>query len=207
MYMNKKFKGFTIVETIVAIAIFILGTMASVLVYSRIIQNKSYTLEMGKSAFVVSRSVGDLVKHLRRARQSDNGSYPIVSAAANDLVFYSDYNKDGITEKLHIYLSGNKVYMAIRIPSSTFPVTYAAGYETPVQIADSIVNTGSDAMFTYFDRNYPASTELSYPIDVSNVRLVKIFLKININPNRSPDNIQQETFVELRNLNDYDRIH
>jgi hypothetical protein len=32
---------------------------------------------------------------------------------------------------------------------------------------------------------------------------VKIFLKINIDPNRAPDNIQQETFVNFRNLNDY----
>ena len=65
-------------------------------------------------------------------------------------------------------------------------------------------------MFSYYNKDYPADTEnnpVSTPADVSEIRLIKIFLKINIDPNRAPDNIQQETFVELRNLNDYDRIH
>lgn len=203
-------KGFTLVETIVAIALFVLGTQATVLVFSKTMQNKAYTLEMGKASFVVSRSIGDLTQYLRRARQSDSGSYPIVSADKNDLVVYSDYNKDNITERLHIYLSNHKVYMGIRNPSSTFPKTYAAGDESTVLLADRIVNTATDSLFSYYNKDYPedlVNNPVATPADVSEIRLVKIFLKINIDPNRAPDNIQQETFVELRNLNDYDRIH
>ena len=65
-------------------------------------------------------------------------------------------------------------------------------------------------MFYYYNKSYPGDTAgnpVPVPADVSQIRLVKIFLRININPNRAPDNIQQESFVELRNLNDYDRIH
>lgn len=205
--MIYKHKAFSMVETIVAIAIFILGTFATTMVFSKIMQNKAYTLEMGKSAFVVSRSIGDVTQYLRRARQSDAGSYPLVSAANNDLVFYSDYDKDGTTEKVHVYFSASKVYLGISKPNNTFPVTYPAGDTTVKVIADHIVNTASDYMFTYYDKNYPADAALAVPIDVSQVRLVRIFLKINIDPNKAPDNIQQETFVEIRNLNDYDTIH
>lgn len=200
-------KGFTLVETLVAIALFVLGTQATVMVFSQTMKNKAYNLEMGKSAFVVSRSIGDLTQYLRRARQSDAGSYPIVSADKNNLVVYSDYNKDGKTERLHIYLSNYKVYMGISNPSTTFPVTYPLGDETTTMLADRIVNTSTDAMFSYYDKDYPASSAVATPADVSEIRLVKIFLKINIDPNRAPDNIEQETFVEMRNLNDYDRIH
>lgn len=212
--MEKKYKkiahGFTLVETLMALTIFLLGMAATILVFSKTIKNKAYALEMGKSSFVVSRSVGDLIGHLRRARQSDAGAYPIVSANDNDLVVYSDYDKDGITERLHIYLSGSRVYMGVRKPSTTLPKTYASGDATTVQLADHIVNTSDDPMFSFYNRNYPEDTvnnPVSTPADVSQIRLIKIFLKINIDPNNAPDNIQQQSFVELRNLNDYDRIH
>lgn len=202
--------GLTLVETLVALTIFTIGMTATVLIFSRTIQNKAYSLEMGKSSFVVSRSVGDLTQYLRRARQSDNGSYPIVSADKNDLVLYSDYNKDNVTERIHVYLLNGRVYLGIRNPSTTFPKTYANGDETTVELAKQIVNTSSDPMFSYYNKDYPQdiiNNPVATPADISEIRLIKIFLKININPNRAPDNIQQETFVELRNLNDYDRIH
>ncbi|HBI34276.1 MAG TPA: hypothetical protein DEA43_02040 [Candidatus Moranbacteria bacterium] len=202
--------GFTLVETLIAIALFLLGTQATVLVFAKTMKSKAYTLEMGRSSFVVSRSMGDLTQYLRRARQSDAGSYPIISADDNDLVVYSDYDKDGDTERLHIYLTDNKVYMGVRNPSDSFPVTYASGDAETFQLADHIINSTDDAMFSYYDSAYTGESDdppVDTPADVSEIRLVKIFLKINIDPNRAPDNIQQETFVELRNLNDYDRIH
>jgi prepilin-type N-terminal cleavage/methylation domain-containing protein len=199
-------KGFTLIETLVAITILSLGTAAAVLLFTKMMQSKAYSLEMGRSSFIVSRSIGDLTQTLRRARQSDAGAHPIVSANKNDLVVYSDYDKDGVTERLHIYLSNGKVYMGIRRPSGTFPKTYAAGDEITNQIADHIVNTVNDPMFSYYNSDYPEdiiNNPVATPANVSEIRLVKIFLKINIDPNRAPDNIQQETFVNFRNLNDY----
>ena len=211
--INKKYtlrKAFTLVETIVAITLFVLGITATSILFAKSYQSNAYSLEMGKTSFIVSRSVSSLVDYLRRVRQSDSGSFPIVSADKNSLVVFSDYNKDGITEKIHIYLSNGKIFMGITSPTGTFPRTYASGDAQTVQIADHIVNTDSDSMFSYYNKNYPGDTinnPVAVPADVSQIRLVKIFLRININPTRAPDNIQQESFVELRNLNDYDRIH
>ena len=217
---NKKFfkKGFTLVETIVAIALFTVGTQATVLLFAKIMRSKAYSMEMGKSAFVVSRSMGDLTQYLRRTRQSDVGLYPIVTADDNDLVFYSDYDKNGKTERLHIYFAdgadadanADTIYMGVREPSGTFPVTYASGDGETITLAEHIVNTPSDPVFSYYNKDYPGDLDhnpVATPAVVSEIRLVKIFLKINIDPNNAPDNIQQETFVELRNLNDYDRIY
>ena len=211
--INKNYtlrKAFTLVETLVAISLFILGVTAVSILFAKSWQSNAYSLEMGKTSFIVSRSVSSLVDYLRRARQSDSGSFPIVSADKNDLVVFSDYDKDGITERIHIYLSNGKIFMGITSPTVTLPRTYPAGDAQTVQIADHIVNTSSDSMFFYYNKNYPGDTAnnpVPVPADVSQIRLIKIFLRININPNRAPDNIQQESFVELRNLNDYDRIH
>lgn len=202
-------KGLTLVETMVAITLLLLGTQAAIMIFAKTMQSKAYTMEMGKASFIVSRSVGDVTKYLRKARQSDAGAHPIVSADDNDIIFYSDYDKDGDTERLHIYLTGGSVFMGVRNPSEGFPVTYESGDEETIELAQHIVNTVNDPMFSYYNKDYPEDTvnnPVTTPADVSEIRLVKIFLKINIDPNNAPENIQQETFVEIRNLNDYDRM-
>lgn len=205
-------KAFTLVETLVAIALFVLGITATSVLFSRSWQSNAYSLEMGKTVLIVSRSVNNLTNYLRRVRQSDGGNFPIVSANKDELVVFSDYDKDGTTERLRIYLSNNTILMGVTSPTATLPRTYPNSEDgPPIQIADHIVNTADDSMFSYYNKDYPGDTEnnpVSVPVvDVSQIRLIKIFLRININPNRAPDNVQQETFVELRNLNDYDRVH
>ena len=209
MENNKTYfkRGLTLIETIVAITLFLLGIQASVLVFNKTVQNKRYSMEMGRASFTVSRSIGDLTKYIRKARQSDTGAYPIASIGENDFVFYSDYDNDGATERLHIYFldDDDTVYMGVRNPSAGLPPIYEPGDEETIVLAEHIVNTASDPVFTYYNMNYPADSNSE--TDRSRVRLVKIFLKINIDPNNAPENIHQQTFVELRNLNDYDRIH
>ena len=136
---NQHWRGFTLIETLVAIAIFLIGIQATVLLFSKTIKSKAYSMEMGRSSFIIARSMGDLTQYLRRARQSDAGSYPIVSADDNDLVIYSDYNKDNITERLHIYFSNGNIYMGVRTPGSSFPVTYAQGDESVKILASNII--------------------------------------------------------------------
>ena len=202
-------KGLTLIETIVAITLFLLGIQATILVFSKTMQSKSYSIEMGRAAFIVSRSVGDLTKYLRKACQSDAGAYPIISAGDDYINFYSDYDKDGDVERLQVYLSNGIIFMGIRNPSTTFPVTYQVGDGETIELGRNIVNTASEPVFSYYNRDYPADTvnnPVATPANVSEVRLIKIFLKINIDPNKAPDNINQETLVEIRNLNDYNRI-
>jgi prepilin-type N-terminal cleavage/methylation domain-containing protein len=203
-------RGLTLIETLMAIAIFAVGIEGFSLLFMRAWKNNSYTLEMGQSSMAVSRGVNTLVGYLRSARQSDNGSYPIISANDNDLVIYSDYNRDGITERLHIYKSNQNILMGVTNPTTSMPKTYPTADQEVKTIAVRIVNTNSEPIFYYYDKDYAGGTTqlpLETPAAVADIRLLKIHLKINIDPNRAPDNIEMQTYVELRNLNDYDRIH
>lgn len=194
-------KGTTLVEMLVAIALLLLGTQATVMVFSKIMQSKAYSMEMGRASFTVSRSIADLTKIIRKARQSDSGAHPMVSADDNDFIFYSDYDNDDQTERIHVYFLNGAIYMQTENPSSTFPITYSQGYDETITIAENIVNTPGDPIFSYYGEDYPSNLNpLSTPANVSEISLIKIFLKINIDPNNAPDNIQQETFVEIRNL-------
>ncbi|MFA5777040.1 MAG: prepilin-type N-terminal cleavage/methylation domain-containing protein [Parcubacteria group bacterium] len=202
-------KGLTLVEMLVAIAIFGIGMEGFTLLFSRVWRTNSYALEMGQSSMAVSQGLSRTMNYIRGARQADNGSYPIKSADDNDLVIYSDYDKDGITERVHLYKSNQNILMGIRDPTGTIPKTYPAGDQTTAIIANSIVNDEDTPIFYYYNKDYPGDSEdnpMSTPAEISNVRLMKIYLEININPDRAPDNIKMQSFVEIRNLNDYDKI-
>ncbi len=206
----KNRKGLTLIETVMAIAIFAIGMEGFTILFSRAWQSNAYTLEMGQSSMAVSQGVNSLVDYLRSARQADDGSYAIKSANDNDVVVYSDYDRDGVTERIHIYKNGQNILMGITHPTTTMPKSYPNSDQQTVTIAQRIVNTNAEPIFYYYDRNYagsPAQLPLTTPANVADIRLMKIHLKININPNRAPDNIEMQTFVEMRNLGDHDSVH
>lgn len=199
----------TIIEMLVAISIFTIAISGFTMLFVRSWRTNSYSIEMGQSATTISQSVGSMVGYLRKARQADDGGYPIKLANENELVFFSDYDKDGVTERLHLYLQNGQIKMGITKPTVSMPKSYATSDQQTIILADRIVNESDEPIFYYYNKDYPADTihnPVAAPVDVSTIRLIKIFLKINIDPNRAPDNIETQTFVELRNLNDYDRM-
>ncbi len=205
---RKKIKklGMTLIEMIMAITIVFIGMAGFTLLFSHTWQFNKYTIEMGQTSMNVSQGLNKIIDYVRRAKQGDNGAYPIVSADDNDLVIYCDYNKNNITERLHFYKNGQDILMGITEPTNTLPKTYPVGDQQIITVVSHIVNDDSDAVFSYYNQDYPADTvnnPLTIPAVPSNIRLIKIYLEINIDPNHAPDNIKMQSFVELRNLNDY----
>jgi Tfp pilus assembly protein PilV len=203
------YSGITLLETLVAIAIFAIGVEGFTILFSRSWKQNSYTIEMGQTAMATSQGVNRMVRYVREVRQGENGAYPVQSADDNDLVVFCDYNRDGIAERLHFYLSNGTLYMGIREPSAGFPKTYASGDGTIETIASHIVNTAAMPLFAYYDADYPedsVNNPVATPATAPDVRLVKISIHMNIDPNRPPDNVQIESFAEMRNLNDHDRF-
>ena len=202
---NRNKKGMTLVEMLVSIGIFSIAMSGLTALFINVWRSNKYSMELGQSVMVVSQGLGKMGNYIRGSRQSDNGSYPIVSASDNDLVIYSDYDKDNVTERLHIYKSGNNVLMGVRDPSGTMPKTYASGDAETVTLASSIINNSSHPIFQYFDENYPIDTTnnpIATPASVSRIKLVRVYLQINIDPNNAPDNVEMESFIDIRNLND-----
>jgi prepilin-type N-terminal cleavage/methylation domain-containing protein len=202
-------KGMTIIEMLVAISIFTMGILGFTLLFNNAWKQNKYTLEMGQVSMAASQGVNQIVRYLREVRQSDNGAYPVVFANDNDLVVYCDYDRDGTTERIHLYRSGTDVILGVRKPSSGFPVTYASGDGSTQVIASHVVNAVNNPIFAYYDSHYPedsVNNPIPTPATVPNVRLVRVTLHVNINPNRAPDNVQIQSFAEMRNLNDHDRF-
>ncbi|MBU0635219.1 MAG: hypothetical protein KKB82_00325 [Candidatus Omnitrophica bacterium] len=206
---RKKYVGMGLVEMLIAIGIFTIGMLGFTELFLYSWRQNAYTLEMGQTSMAVSQGVNEMVRYLREVRQGDDGSYPVISADDNDLVVFSDYDQDDITERLHFYRSGSNIIMGIRKPTTGLPKTYAAGDAETKIVASHIVNDAATPIFAYYDSSYPedsVNNPIDTPATVPHVRLVRIDLHMNINPNRAPDNIQIQSFVEIRNLNDHDRF-
>lgn len=99
--------------------------------------------------------------------------------------------------------------MGVTNPTATFPKTYPTADQTTVTLASHVVNVDASSIFQYFNNNYPAdivNNPMAMPVAVADVRLIKVYLEVNIDLNHAPNNVHMQSFVELRNLNDYDHL-
>lgn len=201
--------GVSFIEMIIAIAIFSIGIVGFTFLFSSVWKNNAYTYELGKASMGASQGMTKMVSYFRKARQGDDGAYPILSASDNELILFSDYDKDEITERLHFYRSDNQLLMGYREPSTGLPKTYAVGDQETVVIADNIVNEANVPLFYYYNKDYPGditNNPVATPANVWDIRLIKVLIKVNIEKGSATDVRELRSFVELRNLNDYNRL-
>lgn len=199
-------RGMTLVEMMMAIFIMLIAMEGFTLLFLKSFETNSFILEEGVASAAASRVVSDVVSDLRKARQADNGAYPVASGSNFDLKVYLDIDNDGVTERVHYYLNSEKLYRGVTNPNAGLPVTYPAGDQTTTMLLDYVVNTNAQPIFYYYNKDYPTDTThnpLSTPISVNTAKLIRVHLRVNIDPIKAPNNINIESFAELRNLNNY----
>lgn len=193
-------------EMLIAIGIFTIGMAGFTVLFARSWITNHFILEEGQASLVASRAVEGLVSDLRRIRQADSGEYPILSCDDFDLVVFIDIDGDDVTEKVHYFIDDEELKRGISNPSGVPPV-YPDEDEEVETLTNYVYNSGIQPAFYYYNHEYPGDAEhnpMDTPVaDIEDVRLVKIHLLINIDPGRTPENVNIESFAELRNLNDY----
>lgn len=199
-----RLSGMSLIEMLMAIFILLIVMEGITLLFISSWKTNKFILETGNASLIASRTVEIMVGDIRKTRQGDDGDYPVESGTDFDLKVYLDIDNDGVTERVHYYLLNGAIWRGVSNPDATVPVTYPSGDQTTIKLADYISNTLSDPVFVYYNKDYPADTvhnPLPTPIAVQNVRLIQVHLMVNIDPVHAPDNINVESFAELRNLN------
>ena len=196
----------TLVEVMVAIAIMLIAMEGFTLLFLQSWDTNKFILEEGMASAAASRATGKIVSQLRSVRQADNGDYPIESADDFDFKVYLDIDKDGVTERVHYFLDQvtDELKVGVTNPIAGTPVSYPAADDTVSILANYVVNDNTDPVFYYFNQNYPGDTvnnPIVTPAAVDQIRLVQVHLYVNIDPVHAPDNINIESFADLRNLN------
>jgi len=180
-------KGFTLVETIVAITIFSLLMVGVVEMVVSLYKTHDYTFQQAVAVEEARRGIHTMIKEIREGRMGDDGAYLIACADDYQFCFYSDIDKDEDVEKVRYFLDGNY------LKKGEF-LTYEENEK--ISIISSYVRN-SPPIFRYYDEN---GEELPVPARKKDTKLLEVYLVINVDPQRKPDDVEILDGVEIRNL-------
>jgi prepilin-type N-terminal cleavage/methylation domain-containing protein len=195
---NKK-SGFTLMETLVAMAIFIIVVMPvsfffrNVWVYNSFLTGALSDTDAGRRVLKIFTS------EVRTASTANTGAYAIGAAGVSSFTFYADIDNDGLKEKVRYFLSGTSLQKGVIKPTGS-PLIYNSANEKITTLIDKLANS---LLFEYYDRNYDGTTAaMSYPLNIPSIRLIKVTIVLDMDPNRSPVPMTFSTQVSIRNLKD-----
>ncbi len=97
-------KGFTLTETLVAVAIFALAMGGVTVAVMSAYQTQNFTRQQSVAIKEARRGIETMVKEIRAAGPGEDGSYPIEKAGDKELIFYSDVDQDLRVEKVRYFL-------------------------------------------------------------------------------------------------------
>jgi prepilin-type N-terminal cleavage/methylation domain-containing protein len=189
-------KGFSFMEVVVVIAIFtvILGALVSSITF--FYKSNRHAIEQTFAIGSARRGIELMVRDLREATYSDEGSYPVISITDNSVTFYSDVDTDSNIEKVRYFLDSGDLKKGV-IHASGDPLAYT-GTEAISIISDNVQNEIENTpIFLYYDTNGDAVTNTASTTDVA---FVKVNLIINTNPTQSPNDFTLRSSATLRNV-------
>lgn len=198
MSMNHTKRGFTLMETLVVVALTALvgGALLSAIVY--IYRNNAYIFEATAAVENARKGLSVTLGDIREAAYADDGNYPLGSVATSSITFYSDIDADGGIERVKIYIVGDTLYKVVTNAAGN-PPSYTGQPVATSTIANYIRN-GTTPMFLYFD---DTGAQLSTTAtDISAVRSVAITILTDLNPARAPNVLTLTGTATLRNLRD-----
>jgi prepilin-type N-terminal cleavage/methylation domain-containing protein len=199
--MKLKNTGFTILETVIVLAIIsvIIGTF---MVFEKDFLKVNGTLQQSLLNQQQSEAaIKQMVEELRSARTSDSGAYPILGAQDNSITFFSNVDQDSSEEEIRYFLQNTTLKKGIIKATGTPPIYEPAG-EVILTLVRGI-STTTAPLFEYYDKNFMGTTSpLTVPVNIPDIRMVKITLAIDENPNRLPEAIVLKSQVVIRNLKD-----
>lgn len=207
LYKNKGMKaaklgsGLTLIEILVATVI--LGLLGAGLLTLQFILGKNQTLVISNYLSVdeANSHMAAFIREIRSARSGDNASYPLEVVDDNEIVFYSDVDYDGATERVRYTLSGTQFSRGVVEPTG-FPVTYPVGQEKVKELTNNIRN-GVTPVFYYYNSDWPSDT-INNPLvqnqRLSQTRTVRIYLRLNQKANDPDSDYILESSSQIRML-------
>jgi type II secretory pathway pseudopilin PulG len=196
-------QGLTLIEIlIVAVMLGVLGSGLLTLQYivgkNQITVVKNY-LNVDKANSLVTT----FIRELRIARTGDNAAYALETTDDFEIVFYSDIDHDGQTEKIRYTLSGNQLVKGVIEPTA-HPVDYPADQET-VKVLSSQIRNDTTPAFYYYNDDWPQDT-INNPLmpsaRLSNTKTVRIYLQVNTEEDDPDSDYILESYVSIRMLKD-----
>jgi len=193
--------GFTIIEILVSIFILTLIGLAVSSFAKDIFSLNRITSESLTAQNEARRALKTMSAEIRTASPSSLGAYAIAQSATSSFTFYSNIDDDSFKEQVRYFLDGTTLKKGIIKPSGT-PLTYNPANEVVSELIHGVASS-TTSIFSYYDKNYDGTNQaLIEPIDIATVRLVKITIVIDKDPQTPPGPMTLTTQISIRNLKD-----
>lgn len=190
-------RGFTLIESIVLVLVFvvIVGAIVSSLRY--VYRGQRFAFEQADATRSARTGIERAVRDVREASYADDGAYPIVSIATSSIEFYSDYDNDNKVERIRYFLDTTDFKKGI-IESAGDPPKYDSGDEVITIVSDNVRNEAVGIpLFTFYGKDGALITDLA---DVDDLAFVLVRLVVNLHPEREPDDFELRSSAALRNI-------
>src|SRR3989344_3583844 len=193
--------GFTIIEILVSIFILTLIGLAVSSFAKDIFSLNRITSDSLTAQDETRRALKTMSAEIRTASPSSLGAYALAQSAMSSFTFYSNVDDDSFKERVRYFLDGTTLKKGIIKPSGT-PLTYNPADEAVSELIHCVANA-TTSIFSYYDKNYDGTNQaLIEPIDIATVRLVKITIVIDKDPQTPPGPVTFTTQISIRNLKD-----
>lgn len=200
MTKNKINLGFSLIGSILTISLFVLIIGGLFEFIFGLYKANFYSLQQTEAISEARNGITTMAREIREASTGDDGSYIIEKADDYEFIFYSDINKNGKVERVRYFIDGNDFKKGIIEPTGS-PPKYITDPSDPnfneqIQIISKYVRN-KPPIFRYFDGEM---NELPAPARLKDTKLMRVYLVINVDPNRKPNDFTLESDIQLRNL-------
>jgi prepilin-type N-terminal cleavage/methylation domain-containing protein len=196
-------RGFTLIETLVTIAIFGLVMIATANLLKLIFMDSTTNpaalneLDQAQSAATM------FVNQVRDAAYGNDGSYPLSQASTTQIVFFSPYGTSASTavDRIRYFVSSSTLYEGITAPSGS-PSTYNTANEQVKSVVSNVSGIGTSTVFYYYTGTYGGtSTPLSQPVNLNQVTYIQMTFAVQLKEIRgSTATSSISTGAAIRNL-------
>ncbi|MBI2618075.1 type II secretion system protein [Candidatus Kaiserbacteria bacterium] len=190
-------KGFTLIETVVALSVFtvILGSFVGSI--SFFYRSNAHALEQAFAVNSARKGIEQMMKDVRKAAYSDEGSYPVIAIADDAFSFYSNVDTDSYVEKVRYFLDDTNLKKGI-VNSSGSPLIYDDGTEEVFILSDNVRNDAqSVVLFSYYNAS---GTPVTNTASTTDVIFVTADIIVNVNPLNVVNDFRLRSSATMRNI-------
>jgi len=200
MYFTSRQSGMTLLEMIMALAVFTILSLAIISATSALYRQNAYAIEQTEEVNNARRGMTQWNRDVKEMTTAEDGTYPLAIIEPHRLGYYSDTDRDAEVEYVEYELVGTTLVKRTYNASGN-PATYDLSTPSETEILSLFVqNIGQGtSTFLYYDN---AGTQLTATSPIVQVRYVSARLIVNIDPQRNPGEFVLQSSLAPRNLKD-----
>lgn len=178
MKFNEQQSGFTFIEMVVSLALFVVLALGMIQLSSILLTTVRQQGGLLADSDQARKLSFQIISEIRNAVTSNTGAYPLDTAGDQTIIFYSNVDGGVDIERIRYFISAGSLWKGQVKPTGS-PLTYNLGNETTWIVQRNIANA-SNPLFYYYNGSYNgvSGSPLTQTVNVTQVRFVRMSLRV-----------------------------